>query len=258
MQTLKIVDYSQINNTSLKCLISGENFIIVIRNFYNKKNCQDITDRIKKYNCDSFQNGKLRHIGPFLMAHTTSKKKYFKDAAKSQKTFKKIFCGMDSPILRVYDTVSRMLPGYSVSPAHEDNNYYSQAIIRIHEKGTAIPLHKDNVTYEGKDYLLSNIDHQLSCVLHIQESEGGGRLLLYDRKWKKDDECFRNIDFGYSLDLIGDSSAYMAPSINTGDLVIINPFYYHLVTRITGDTPRITLGMFMGLYVQDRKIVAWA
>ncbi len=258
MWASKIVDYSQINNTDLWCLISGKNPMIIVRGFYNKKECQIAADNIKKCNNSTFQSGKLKHIGPFLMAHTTNKKKYFKSAKESQSVFKKIFRGINNPIYRIYHAVGQMLPEYSVSLAHESQNYYSQAVIRIHEKGMSIPIHKDNVTYEGREYALSNVDHQISCVLHLQESESGGELIIHNRRWKKADECFRNIDFGYSLKLTKDISTWRESSINTGDLVIINPAYYHRVTRVTGDTPRITLGMFLGLYEQDYKIVAWA
>ena len=47
MWTSKIVDYSQINNTDLWCLISGKNPMIIVRGFYNKKECQIAVDNIK-------------------------------------------------------------------------------------------------------------------------------------------------------------------------------------------------------------------
>ena len=78
-------------------------------------------------------------------------------------------------------------------------------------------------------------------------SGSGGDLVLYNRSWKKDDEQFRNIDFGYSRNLTESSQSYRAPNLKAGDLVIINPIYYHEVTRIIGDVPRITLGMFFGV-----------
>ena len=81
---------------------------------------------------------------------------------------------------------------------------------------------------------------------------------MYNRAWKKGDEQFRNIAFGYSQSLTESSQSCRAPNLRAGDLVIINPIYYHEVTRITGDAPRITLGMFLGFYSQKRKIVAWA
>lgn len=254
----RIVDHFQDDRVSLGCLISGKTPMVVIRNFYDEKSCQTAVEKIKEHGQVRFQDGKLKHIGPFLMAHVTDKKKYFKDAIKAQRTFEEIFYGIGNPIPQIYDAVGGMFPNHSVSLARELQNYYSQAVIRIHEKGRSVPVHKDNVSHEGKEYALSDIDHQLSCVLHLQESESGGDLVVYSRRWEKADERFRNIDFGYSLDPAESGQSCRAPSLGAGDLVIINPVFYHEVTRITGDTPRITLGMFLGFYSRGCRIVAWA
>lgn len=254
----RVVDRSQACGINPGRLVSGKTPLVVIRNFYDKKSCQTAVGRIKKLGQAGFQNGKLRHIGPFLMAHVTDKKKYFEDAAKARTALEDVFDGISNPIQLIYETAASMFPGHSVSLARELQNDYSQAVIRIHEKGRSVPVHKDNVGYEGMEYAVSDIDHQLSCVLHLQESESGGDLVMYDRRWTKTDERFRNIDFGYSSNLVESSRFCRAPGLGAGDLVIINPRYYHRVTEITGDTPRITLGMFLGFYGQDRKIVAWA
>ena len=132
------------------------------------------------------------------MAHTTDKKKYFEEAKEVQRTLEGIFYGIKNPITHIYESISGKFSNYSIALASEFQNNYSPAIIRIHEKGKSIPVHKDDVRHEGKEYALSDIDRQLSCVLHIQESESGGNLVIYNKQWKKEDERFRNIDFGYS------------------------------------------------------------
>ena len=105
---------------------------------------------------------------------------------------------------------------------------------------------------------MSSIDGQLSCVLHIQESEEGGDTTIYKKKWKKTDEKFRNIEFGYSENVINSSESWKISNLNAGDLVILNPNYYHEVSEIRGDTSRISLGMFLGFFEDTKKIVAWA
>ena len=107
------------------------------------------------------------------MSNATNKKKYFEDAKEAQRTFERIFCGIKSPIMQIYESIRNIFPSYSVSLASEFQNDYSPFIIQIHEKGKSVPIHKDNVRYEGKEYALSDIDCQLSCVLHLQESENG-------------------------------------------------------------------------------------
>ena len=258
MWTLTAVKTSQANHVNLEHALLGKIPAIVIHNFYDKKYCQTIANRVEHYNPDNFQDGKLRHIGPFLMSYATSKKKYFEDVKQSQRKFEGIFCGIKSPIMQIYNSISKMFPDYSISLAREFKKDYSSAIIRIHEKGKSIPIHKDNVKHEGKEYALSNIDHQLSCILHLQESEKGGDLVIYNKQWKKEDERFRNIDFGYSSRVTESSEFCKMSKFNAGDLVIMNPRYYHKVTKIAGNTPRITLGMFLGVYKKERRIVAWA
>lgn len=253
-----VVNRSQLDKISLQFILSDKIPAIVIRNFYDEKSCQTIAGRIKNYDQSNFQNGKLKHIGPFLMSHTTDKKKYFEEAKDAQREFEKIFHGIKNPIIHIYESISSKFPNHSISLAREFKNDYSPTIIRMHEKGKAIPVHKDNVRYEGKEYALSDIDCQLSCILHLQESESGGDLVMYNKQWKKEDERFRNIDFGYSSRLIDSSESCKMSNFNAGDLVVMNPNYYHKVTEITGDTPRFTLGMFLGFYWKDCKIVAWA
>ncbi len=258
MWELTTVNLSQVNEVNLEHVLSGEIPATVIPNFYDGKYCKTIANRIENHSQDNFQNGKLRHIGPFLISYATSKKKYFEDAKQSQRTFERIFCGIKNPIMHIYNGIGKMFPDYSISLAHEFKKDYSPVIIRIHEKGKSIPVHKDNVRYEGKEYALSGIDHQISCILHLQESERGGDLVMYNKQWKKEDERFRNIEFGYSSRLTESSEFCKISNVNAGDLVIMNPSYYHKVTKIAGNTPRITLGMFLGFYRTDCKIVAWA
>ena len=258
MWTSTAVNTSQVNQVNLEYVLSGKIPATIIHNFYDEKYCQTIANRIEHHSQKNFQDGKLRHIGPFLMSYATSKKKYFEDAKQSKRTFERIFYGIKNPIIHIYQGINNIFPNYSINLASEFQNDYSPAIIRIHEKGKSIPIHKDNVGYEGKEYALSDIDCQLSCVLHLQESEKGGDLVMYNKQWKKEDERFRNIDFGYSSRVLESVESCKMSNFNVGDLVIMNPNYYHKVTKITGNTPRITLGMFLGVYKKDCKIVAWA
>ena len=258
-----VVEYNQfLDETDLLALSDRISVSLppamIIRDFYDKKNCQTIVDRTKNYSKNSFQNDKLLHLGPFLMEHVTDKKGYFEVAKDAQKTIGKIFEEIENPINKIYEFISKIFPSFSISVATESQNDYSQAIIRIHEKGKSIPIHKDNIKHEGKEYAICEVDSQLSCVLHLQESETGGELIIYDKQWKKEDERFRNIDFGYSSELVKGHKFCKLSGFAPGDLVIINPNYFHEVKKITGDTSRITLGMFLGFYSKESKIVAWA
>ena len=64
--------------------------------------------------------------------------------------------------------------------------------------------------------------------------------------------------FGYTDKVISNYNTCKISNINQGDMVIINPNYFHSVSEITGETPRITLGTFLGFYLNKMKIVSWA
>lgn len=222
-----------------------------------KKDCQIIVDKIVKHKTNDFQNGKLKHIGPFLMSYTTKKEEYFEASKKARKIFESIFYGIEKPTNQINQIIHHSLPDYSIANTEFEEDY-SPFIIRIHEKGKSVSLHKDDIRYEGKNYTVHNVDHQLSCILHLQESEKGGEFVIYNQKWKKSDEKYRNIDFGYSSGLIASSRSCKICNVKSGDLVIINPNYYHEVKKIEGKIPRITLGMFLGIYKKENKILTWA
>ena len=251
------VNYSGIESVDFDSLLNGKIPAIVVRNFYGQKQCEDIVKKIGNSQKSIFQK-KLQHIGPFLMSYTTKKKDYFDNAKQARKTFEDIFSENNQPIVKISKIISRILPGYSTSLARESGNDFSPYVIRIHGNGKAIPIHKDNVKYEGKEYDFTGIDNQLSCIVHLQEPQSGGEIVIYDKQWSRNDEKLRNIDFGYSQDVVSRAEFCKISNLSAGDLVMINPNYYHKVTQIEGNVSRITLGMFLGLYKKEQKIVAWA
>ncbi|KAF6244320.1 hypothetical protein C6989_08535 [Nitrosopumilus sp. b2] len=252
-----VIENQSINHLDLELLLNKKIPAIIIRNFYSKEQCNFIIKKIEKAKKTHFQKTKLEHIGPFLMSHITQKNEYFEKAKKTQKQFEQIFTKVENPSSKVFAMFKKTFPTFSISLAKQSQESFSPYIIRIHKKGKAIPIHKDNIKYEGKEFCISNIDSQLSCVIHLQESEVGGKVIIYENQWKRSDEKFREIDFGYSPKVVS-SNYCKLKSVNKGDLVIINPNHFHEVTKIQGNTSRITLGMFLGVYNKDQKIVAWA
>ena len=251
------VKNSDIQSSDFDSLMNGEIPAIVVRDFYDKKQCERIVKKIENSEKSFFQK-KLQHIGPFLMSYTTKKKEYFDSVKQTRKIFDEVFSENIQPIVKISKLISRILPKYSTSLAREYENEFSPYVIRIHENGKSIPIHKDNVKYEGKEYDVARIDSQLSCIVHLQEPENGGQIVIYNKQWSRNDEKLRNIDFGYSENVISTSEFCQISNLCAGDMVIINPNCYHKVTPIEGSIPRITLGMFLGLYKKEQRIVAWA
>ena len=76
---------------------------------------------------------------------------------------------------------------------------YSIAMIRIHEHGDSVHLHRDNSDFEMSEYGISNLKNQLSAILYLQSPLHGGELTIYDKMWNKNDEQMRCPEFGYSF-----------------------------------------------------------
>ena len=251
-----VITNSEISNRDIKKIISGEKSAIIIKNFYEKRSCKKIIKKINNTNIEN-DSKQFNHIGPFLMNYTTKKEKYFQNSKKANIIFKKIFLNVDSPINKIKLIISKVYPNYEILETKENRMSYASCTIRKHEKGKKVPLHKDNVTYEGVEYNVSKIDNQLSCILHLQETERGGKLLIYNKKWEKKMEKFREIEFGYNSILTKNIEVDVVEA-KIGDLVIINPNYLHEITKIQGNTDRITLGMFFGIQNKSKKIFSWA
>ena len=249
---------SKITRSDFQLLIQGKIPAIIIKNFYSENQCDEISQKINSIQKSDFSNTKLEYIGTFLMAHATKRKEYFENVKKDKKKRQEIFSTDIEPTVRIFKIFKKLFPEYEVSTAKELKNEFSPYIIRIHKKGKLIPIHKDNVKYEGREYKLSKIDSQLSCILHIQESEKGGELIIYDKNWSMEDEKFRKIDFGYYPEIISESNCCRISNLKAGDLAIINPNYFHQVTKIEGESPRISLGMFIGIFKKYQQIVGWA
>ena len=247
---------NEIQNKDIKKIINGQNSSIIIKNFYEKENCDKIIQKISNTNIEN-DSKKFNHIGPFLMNYTTRKEKYFQNAKKANIIFKKIFSNVENPVNKIKLTMSKSFPNYKISETKENELDYASCNIRRHVKGKSVPLHKDNVKYEGIEYKISKINNQLSCILHLQQTEEGGNLLIYKKQWEKKLEKFREIEFGYDNILKNDLDVDTIKS-EIGDLVILNPNYLHEVTKIQGKSDRITLGMFFGIQNESKKIFSWA
>ena len=85
-----ITTNNQIKNEDIKKIIDGKNSSLIIKKFLKKEDCEKIIQKISSMDIER-DSKKFNHIGPFLMNYTTKKEKYFENAEKANKTFKKYF-----------------------------------------------------------------------------------------------------------------------------------------------------------------------
>lgn len=253
------LNYDSIKNGSqfLHQISDGFRPALVIKNFYDTNSCKIIVDRIKDISYYDYGTGEIKKIGVFLMAYLTRKYDYFTDAKNSEVTFKTMFDKLEDPRKKIQKLISKFFPSRNVSTAHENGNQYSNGIIRIHENGDNAPLHRDNANFEAPEFYVANFGHQLSCILYLQHSESGGELAVYRELWKREDERFREIGFGYSKEVISGNIEHILVKPKVGDLIITNPLYYHKILPVTGKLRRVTLSMFMA-FDNCQNVVTWS
>ncbi len=251
------IDYKEItqNKNTLEKIITGDSPALIIRNFYNNDSCKTISKRIET---QAFENNqKMKKIGVSLVSLISRKAEYFTQADALRKTVRQIFSGLEDPRKKIHKTLEVFFPEKQVTNAVENEKKYACGVIRLHELGDFAPIHRDNASFEAKNFNVSKFPIQLSTVLYIQQSQKGGELVLHKKSWKKSDEKFRNIDFGYSKDVISDCNQSVKIKPNQGDLVIINPIYYHEILPVRANR-RITLGLFLAFSKHGEKVVTWS
>ena len=106
------------------------------------------------------------------------------------------------------------------------------------------------------EYLVSEYQNQLSAILYLQSPQSGGELTIYDKQWCKDDESRRNPDFGYSSDVV-DGVEHVTIRPIPGNLVLLNPNYYHKIGSICGTKPRISIGFFFA-ESSENNLYCWS
>ncbi len=236
-------------------IVNGKNSAIIIKNFYDKNSCKKACTNIKQYSIHNYEEGVIKKIGVFLSAYLQRPNDYFKDVQKSKNKVNKIFFNLENPLEKIRLLLSESFQ-LNVSIANENGMEYSSGVIRIHEKGDYAPLHRDNAKFEASAYSVSKFNSQISCVLHLQNSEIGGELKIYKQFWKKQDEKFRNPGFGYSKKVL-ESNEFNIIKPESGDLIIINPLYYHEILPVQ-KSKRISFGTFFGFSKNFSESALWA
>ena len=235
---------SEKTNSTYADLVSGKTPALIIPNVLSSSFCISLSRKILKTNLIGFNLGISKKIGTSLSSHIYKKSEYFSNALLSNQTLKNLFSDNVSPIDVMHQTISKILQK-KLSPAFENEMIYSIAMIRIHEHGDSVHLHRDNSDFEMSEYGISNLKNQLSAILYLQSPLNGGKLRIYNKMWNKNDEHMRCPEFGYSSDLIKN-----VPQKNifpiAGNMVIFNPKLYHQVESVIGIKSRIALGFFFG------------
>ncbi|HAU5566671.1 TPA: hypothetical protein JD264_23130 [Serratia fonticola] len=251
-----------VESTWLDDIVTARVPLLVLRNFLTPEvreavvnDLQQCRDQVR---VSRYPNGALTTLGPYLAKHTRAPENYFTELRDIQPALPpSLHCLRD----QVYNWVKHSLRLESLHTAREPElGDYAGSIVRFHANGVANPLHNDNIVRDaaGSGLAVTNILHQLSCVVCLQECHAGGELRIFNKKWHPVDERFKTPgELGYQTGVIEQSEACEF-SPRSGDIYLFNPAFYHEIDRVEGDT-RITMGFFFGL--TDKKMkhaIAWS
>ncbi|EBA4668716.1 hypothetical protein QL374_004646 [Salmonella enterica] len=263
MNNIRIVDPSMsVESHWLDEIITANTPLLVLRNFLKpelrKAVVEDLQQCKEKIQVSHYPNGALTTLGPYLAKYISAPENYFTELHNIQPFLPDSLITLQK---NVYQWVKQVLRFETLETASEVHyGSYSGSIVRFHADGVANPLHSDHIVRDAADtdLAVTEIRHQLSCVVCLQECNAGGVLRIYNKKWSPQDECFKIPDeLGYR-DGIKDGCDSFDYSPQSGDIYIFNPVYYHEIDRVVGDT-RITMGFFFGITDRNMKqAIAWS
>ena len=222
-------------------LITGKIPALIVPEILSKTECSSLCSKISNIQTT---NGNPKKFGTSLSSHIYEKSKYFSNAKRSNDSLKKLFAENISPLIAMRETISKIFQK-QLTTAIENGTSYSDAVIRIHDNDDSVHLHRDNSNFEMGDYNVSNLKNQLSAILYLQSPEQGGELTIFHKMWNKEDECMREPDFGYSSTLIEDVHKTKILPIE-GNMILLNPKFYHQIESVSGTKSRISIGFFFG------------
>ncbi|MGW7001545.1 2OG-Fe(II)-dependent halogenase WelO5 family protein [Streptomyces sp. NPDC054933] len=261
--TRVIVDASTARPDSalLQQLAHGEIAVVVLRNLLPAEAFAVNRERIGKLLANAstteYVNGALTTVGPYLAKYLDRPQGYFEDAEAARAMLDSVEFDLDG---QVRSGLREAFGLGSMEPAREpDGREYSPSVVRIHANGVRNPLHNDNIMRDaaGTGIALADLAFQLSCVVCLQECDGGGELRMYQREWKPVDEAHK-IPGGLGYDeAVVDGIPCHEFKPQAGDVYLINPTRYHSIERVSG-SDRLTMGFFVG-FGDDRlkDAVVW-
>lgn len=250
-----LLDYPLGDAPNLSVIINGDFPALIFRNFYPAYQCKKVCDKITISNDLRGCSCRPKHIGTTLSSHLHSKREYFENVDLTERHINKVFTHAD-PRQKIYMLLSEITKTDDVIVADEKGKQYSSCVIRIHGNGNFSPLHRDSANFEANQFLVSTLKKQLSCVLYLQKPQQGGQLIIYRKKWNREDEKYRQIEFGYIEEAVS-GARYCKIDPIPGDLVVFNPLFFHKILPVCGEKARISLAMFFA-FRDAKNLVVWS
>jgi len=178
-----------VESTWLDDIVTARVPLLVLRNFLTPDVRQAVVTDLQrcreKIRVSHYPNGALTTLGPYLARHTTAPDNYFTELRDIQPSLPPSLGALRE---QIYYWVQHALRLESLRTAQEPGRgEYAGSIVRFHADGVANPLHNDNIVRDAADsgLAVTQILHQLSCVVCLQECNAGGALRIYNKKGRR-------------------------------------------------------------------------
>jgi len=264
----------------LDSLVKAKTPAIIFRSVYDPSDCVSLIQRFtdiglirdsrhldqSQYWINKNINADMRtriDIGTSLGNLGSDKDFFFRHAKATQFLFKFLFQGYINPIHQIYDSLSTLTKGKTVTTAYEaDGQQYGPAIFRAHYESHAYKPHIDSVKLREKriNYNVHRFDHQLAGILCFQNSDHndtGVQSLLYRCLWSPEVQMVIENNTFHQYAQEKKIQTYQV-NLQPGDLYFFNTHCVHEVPAVEGNKPRIVLAVFIGYSQSEKEIFVWS
>ena len=240
--------------SDLEALARNEIPFIHIPRYLSRDWCAEIAGRFLAAPAEVHDYGitKVRQVGLAVGPMHRDRKTYFDRANEIKAALRGIYRGGEDPLLKLQREISAWT-GWKRLEALEKTRPYVSDMIGQLIPGCGIPIHCDEV--EGLS--VSRYPALLSWNVYLSTSDRGGKLIVYRRGFKKENNALHRGARGYDPAVVrGAEKAEFQPA--QGDFVLFNAANFHEVRKTRGSSPRVSAHSYIGLDSARKRLVFWS
>jgi hypothetical protein len=243
---------------TLQGLFSGRVAGLCIPDFLTKAECEELIKRIGEWEFSQYRNVSppINRLGITVFEYDgLGKAEYFKAVEEANRNTARITEGIDSPVQRVMDWLSSLVPNTPISRAVEVGyGQYFAGLLRRIEEGTLI--HVDFAPAEHPTWGVGQVINQMAWNIYLKvPAADPGFVYVWKKQWRQEDDVYKIPgSYGYIPEVVeGVPFAKITPK--QGMLMMINTRNFHQVLPSAGI--RLAMSAAAGC-TADKRIVFWS
>lgn len=180
---------------------------------------------------------------------------YFDQAADHRKSVRAAAAPFPYPADTIRILLDEAWPSGTTLLGSESRKFFA-GVVRYQREGVDLEPHTDNVARNLPDDDL-DIRRQLSVNVYLDVPDGGGELEIWDSYPTEDDyrELSGDRVWGVDRGVVGEPVITIKPVV--GEAIFIDPRRVHAVAP-SGDRPRVTVGLFVGVRADEQPLAVWS